>query len=114
MAVKMYKAALKLCPFCGNAEQTVCGVEALFRNGEEWRWNVECDGCHVQTKLYHTEKEALNAWKRRYVKNEVEQDGNITWGFYDLWVECAKRYASECLGERIGADRSDPGSSSDT
>ena len=114
MAVKMYKAALKSCPFCGNAEQTVCGVEAVFRDGEEWRWNVECDGCHVQTKLYSTEQEALNAWKRRYVKNEVEQDGNITWGFYDLWVECAKRYASECLGERIGADRSDSGSGLDT
>ena len=104
MAVKMYKAALKPCPFCGNAEQTVFGTDVA----DDWKWNVECDGCHMQTKYYDSEQEALNAWKRRYVKNEVEQDGNITWGFYDLWVECAKRYASECLGERIGADRPDP------
>lgn len=82
MAVKMYKAALKPCPFCGNAEQTVCGVEALFRDGESWRWNVECDGCHVQTKLYSTEQEALNAWKGRYAEDEVEQDGYITWKRY--------------------------------
>lgn len=94
MAVKMYKAALKPCPFCGNAEQTVIGVEALFRDGEEWRWNVECDGCHVQTKLYHTEKEALEAWKRRYAEDEVEQDGYITWKRY------RQRFVDE-LTERI-------------
>lgn len=80
--VRMYKAALKRCPFCGNAEQTVIGVEALFHDMEEWRWNVECDGCHVQTKLYHTEKEALEAWKRRYEQDEIEQDGYITWKRY--------------------------------
>lgn len=94
MAVKMYKAALRSCPFCGNAEQTVIGVEALFRDGEEWRWNVECDGCHVQTKLYHTEKEALEAWKGRYAEDEVEQDGYITWKRY------RQRFVDE-LTERI-------------
>ena len=82
MAVKMYKAALKPCPFCGNAEQTVIGVEALFHGVDGWRWNVECDGCHVQTKLYSTEHEALEAWKGRYAEDEVEQDGYITWKRY--------------------------------
>ena len=82
MAVKMYKAALKPCPFCGNAEQTVTGVEALFHGVDGWRWNVECDGCHVQTKLYSTEQEALEAWKGRYKEDEVEQDGYITWKRY--------------------------------
>ena len=82
MAVKMYKAALKPCPFCGNAEQTVIGVEALFRDGASWRWSVECDGCHVTTKYYGSEHEALNAWKGRYREDEVEQDGYITWKRY--------------------------------
>lgn len=103
MALKMYKSALKQCPFCGNAEQTICGVEV---DKNEWSWEVKCDGCGARTDLHPTERDALNAWKRRYVEDEIEQDGNITWGFYDLWVECAKRYAKECLGG-IGTDRSD-------
>ena len=54
--VRMYKAALKPCPFCGNAEQTVFGTDLV---NDDWKWNVECDGCHMQTKYYDSEKEKI-------------------------------------------------------
>lgn len=106
-AVKMYDASLRPCPFCGGAEQRVCGV--LMDEGK-WSWDVECEGCGQKTKYYESEQAALQAWNRRYQqeveqKHEIEQDGSITWDpFYDLWIKCAKRYANECLGRRNGTD----------
>lgn len=105
-AVKMYEASLNPCPMCECAEQRVCGV---LMDGGKWSWDVECAGCGLKTKYYGSEQEALHAWNKRHKqeveqKHEIEQDGDITWGFYDLWVECAKRYAKECLGRRNGAD----------
>lgn len=80
MAVtKLYQAALKSCPFCGNAEQEVWGV---LLDGDRWSWDVTYLGCRVSTKGYGTEKEALEAWKRRYEQDEIEQDGYITWKRY--------------------------------
>lgn len=105
--MKMYKAALKLCPFCGNAEQTVCGVEILL-NDAEWRWNVECDGCHVATQYYPTERDALNAWEGRYKEDEIEQDGYRTWRMH------LDRYIREGVSRFVGTDRSDSDRSSDT
>jgi Lar family restriction alleviation protein len=104
MAVKMYKAALKPCPFCGNAEQTVFGTDVA----DGWKWNVECDGCHMQTKYYDSEQEALEAWKGRYKEDEIEQDGYRTWRMH------LDRYIREGVSRLTGADRSDSGDSLDT
>ena len=108
--IKIYEATLTPCPFCGSSEQVVTGVDI----GTKWVWSVRCPKCEAAIVDKRTVHEVIEAWNRRYKKNEVEQDGDITWGFYDLWVECAKRYASECLGGRIGADRPDSDSGLDT
>ena len=101
--VIIYEATLMPCPFCGRAEQRVVGVR-INHEDQEWYWSVECPTC---TKGHNTEEQAIEAWNRRYKQHEVEQDGDITWDFYDLVVKCVKRYAGECRSRLDGADRPD-------
>ena len=96
----LYDATLKPCPFCGGAEQEVFGVRTLGG----WKWDIKCKSCGNQFVKKESESEVIAAWNRRYKKNEVEQDGDITWSFFDLWKQCAQRYADECLGRLNRAD----------
>ena len=73
-----YEDNLTLCPFCGGATQTVHGV----RITSGWRWSVECNGCHMETGAQTTEHGALQAWERRFAKDDIEDDGYITWKRY--------------------------------
>ena len=85
-----YEDNLTPCPLCGYATQTVNGVR--LRSG--WRWSVECNGCHMETGAQTTEHGALQAWERRFAKDDIEEDGYITWKRY------RQRYVDE-LTERI-------------
>ena len=104
-----YDASLKPCWSCGGVDQSVVGIETCG----VWEWWVECKTCPHRISALNSEDEAIKAWNRRYKENEtkqevkqqeVEQDGDITWDFYDLVVKCVKRYADEC---RSRVDRAD-------
>ena len=104
-----YDVSLKPCPRCGGVEQSVVGINTRG----EWDWWVECNTCPDSIRAVKSEDEAIKAWNRRYKENEtkqevkqqeVEQDGDITWDFYDLVVKCLERYADEC---RSRVDRAD-------
>ena len=105
----LYDVTLKPCPFCGGAEQEVFGVRTLGG----WKWDIKCKSCGNQFVEKESESEVIELWNRRYKKNEVEQDGDITWSFFDLWKQCAQRYAEECIG-RLGTDRPDSDLGSDS
>ena len=104
-----YDVSLKPCPRCGGVEQEVVGINSRG----EWDWWVECKTCPDCTRALKSEDEAIKAYNRRPKENEakqevkqqeVEQDGDITWDFYDLVVKCVKRYADECRSRVDGAD----------
>ena len=105
----LYDVTLKPCPFCEGAEQEVFGVRTLGG----WKWDIKCKSCGNQFIEKKSESEVIAAWNRRPKENEtkqevkqqeVEQDGDITWDFYDLVVKCVKRYADECRSRVDGAD----------
>ncbi|HHR6217449.1 TPA: Lar family restriction alleviation protein [Providencia alcalifaciens] len=51
---------LKKCPFCGG--------EAYIQDWsmmERSRYKVACNQCDVETPIYETEHEAIEAWNRR-------------------------------------------------
>ena len=49
---------LKPCPFCG--EPAICSdVECSYP------WFVICKKCFARTRLYETEKEAIDKWNQR-------------------------------------------------
>lgn len=47
---------LKPCPCCGGK----AGTEAI-----SWDWVVECEECHLSTRVYPTPEEASKAWNGR-------------------------------------------------
>ena len=105
----LYDATLKPCAHCGNAEQQIFGI----KTSDGWKWDIYCKSCGNQFVGKESESEVIEAWNRRYKENEtkhevkqqeVEQDGDITWDFYDLVVKCVKRYADECRSRVDGAD----------
>lgn len=55
-APKPEEPVLKPCPFCGGE----AGITAVG-----WRWTIKCDTCYVETELYETPEEAVEAWNRR-------------------------------------------------
>lgn len=85
-----YEDNLAPCPFCGGTTQTVRGV--LVTSG--WKWAVQCNGCHMETGSQTTEQIALQVWDRRFAKDDIEDDGYITWKRY------RQRYDDE-LTQRI-------------
>ena len=102
---KEYDAKLTPCPFCGGERQEIMGV--YLRTYNKWNWSIECKSCHASFRDIGSEYEVRTAWERRYKKHEIEQDGDITWSFFDLWKQCAQRYAEECLSRLDGTDRPD-------
>ena len=84
--VIMYDAALTPCPFCGGAEQEITGVW-IGSPGKEWSWRVECKQCHATFACKNSEREVIDAWNRRFSKDDIEEDGYITWKrFRDRYV----------------------------
>lgn len=59
------------CPFCnGKAQLKDCGESDFCENifGKTGRYWVRCTECGIsQNKLYTLERNAVNAWNRRYV-----------------------------------------------
>lgn len=91
--VKLYEENLAPCPFCGNEIQEIFGIGN--------KWSVRCVGCDSATGDKDTEEQAIEFWKRRYTKNEVEQDGYSTWRMH------LDRFVREGVGRFVGADRSE-------
>ena len=96
-----YDAALTPCPFCGGAEQQVSAAHIEYPD-QEWYWRVKCKACHVETTGYDTERQAIDAWNRRFCKDDIEEDGYITWKRY------RNRYVNELTNNINGRfDRAD-------
>lgn len=53
---KPEKPEMKPCPCCGGK----AGTEKV-----SWDWVVECEECHLSTRVYPTPEEAAKAWNRR-------------------------------------------------
>ena len=84
--VIVYEATLTPCPFCGGAEQEITGARVALPN-KEWSWRVECEQCHVTIACKNSEREVIDAWNRRFSKDDIEEDGYITWKrFRDRYV----------------------------
>ena len=88
-----YDATLTPCPFCGGTEQKVMASHIMFED-QEWYWSVECKDCRASVSGFHTERQAIDAWERRFAKDDIEEDGYITWKRY------RQRFCDE-LTERI-------------
>ena len=73
---------LKPCPFCGG--EAILGT---WRD-EHRRLNpsvVHCSVCHVETRIYERNKEAVAAWNRRVgddLMERMEDDGKEMRGFF--------------------------------
>lgn len=81
-----YDATLTPCPFCGSAEQKITASHIMFED-QEWYWSVECKDCHARLQGFYTERQAIDAWNRRFSKDDIEEDGYITWKrFRDRYV----------------------------
>lgn len=85
--VVIYDATLASCPFCGSAEQRVIG--ASLRGG--WLWSARCRQCDARVEA-ETEESVITKWNRRYVQDEIEDDGYIT------WKRNRQRYVDELTG----------------
>ena len=84
--VIIYDATLTPCPFCGGADQRVVGAR-INHEDQEWYWSVECKSCHARVQDFHTERQAIDAWNRRFSEDDIEEDGYITWKrFRDRYV----------------------------
>ncbi|MBQ6233575.1 MAG: hypothetical protein IJJ80_08720 [Clostridia bacterium] len=95
--VKLYEDFIAQCPFCGGVEQEVLGIVG--------KWTVRCIQCDAVTGNKDTEAEAIEAWRRRFKGNDIEEDGYVT------WRNCLDRYIREGIGRFIGSDRLDTGGS---
>ena len=63
------------------------------------------NGCKCRTGPQSTEYTALEAWKRRFKENDIEEDGYVT------WRNCLDRYSREGISRFNGTDRPDTGGS---
>ena len=54
------------CPFCGG-EAKVLKHTFMDDDGFEdiWGWSIECMDCHVATRGYNGEGQAIDAWNTR-------------------------------------------------
>ena len=94
------KQQLTPCPFCGCKTQLVIGTRIDFVD-QEWYWRVECKDCHANVSGYMTERQAIDAWNRRFCKDDIEEDGYITWKHY------RDRFVRELTADINGRNRAD-------
>ena len=53
---------LKPCPFCGDTYINIRRKKEGYNVGCN---TVNCIACHVRTRVYKTEQDAIEAWNRR-------------------------------------------------
>ena len=95
-----FKADLTPCPFCGRTTVTVWGAR-IDHPDLEWSWTVECKcGACIRGKK-DTSAKAINAWERRFCKDDIEEDGYITWKHY------RDRFVNELTARIEGRDGAD-------
>lgn len=61
----MNNALLKSCPFCGDEAHTKYWMSRA-------RWYVTCGGCNARTTHYLDRNDAIKAWNKRAITDELQ------------------------------------------